>query len=216
MRKLLPILAMTLAAAAQPVRAQSAQMNFFLTSAGSGDGANLGGLEGADQVCHDRAYAVGAGDLIWRAYLSATGGDGEAAVNARDRIGDGPWYNYAGMMVARDMDDLHSENNLLGKENSLTERGEQVNGRGDSPNMHDIITGSTMDGMASDADGDTTCENWTSNGGDGSALVGHHDRVGGGQNPTSWNSAHASRGCGQEDLQGTGGNGFFYCFGIGS
>ena len=213
MRKLLPILVMVLVLPAPAAAAQSGQMNFFLTSAGSGDGANLGGLQGADQICQDRAYAVGAGDLIWRAYLSTTGESGE---NARDRIGDGPWYNYAGTMVARDVDDLHSEDNLLGKENSLTERGDQVNGRGDSPNMHDIITGSTMDGMASDADGDTTCENWTSNGGDGSALVGHHDRVGGGQNPTSWNSAHASRGCGQEDLQGTGGNGFFYCFGIGS
>ena len=213
MRTLLPILVLMLVLPAQVAAAQSAQMNFFLTSAGSGDGANLGGLQGADQICQDRAYAVGAGDLIWRAYLSTTGESGE---NARDRIGDGPWYNYAGTMVARDVDDLHSEDNLLGKENSLTERGDQVNGRGDSPNMHDIITGSTMDGMASGEDGDTTCENWTSNGGDGSALVGHHDRVGGGQNPTSWNSAHASRGCGQEDLQGTGGNGFFYCFGIGS
>ncbi len=213
MRTLLPILVLMLVLPAHVAAAQSAQMNFFLTSAGSGDGANLGGLQGADQICQDRAYAVGAGDLIWRAYLSTTGESGE---NARDRIGDGPWYNHAGTMVARDVDDLHSESNLLGKENSLTERGEQVNGRGDSPNMHDIITGSTMDGMASDADGDTTCENWTSNSGDGSALVGHHDRVGGGQNPTSWNSAHASRGCGQEDLQGTGGNGFFYCFGIGS
>lgn len=213
MRKLLPILVMTFAASTPAAAAQSAQMNFFLTSAGSGDGANLGGLQGADQICQDRAYAVGAGDLIWRAYLSTTGESGE---NARDRIGDGPWYNYAGTMVARDVDDLHSESNLLGKENSLTERGEQVNGRGDSPNMHDIITGSTMNGMASDEDGDTTCDNWTSNGSDGSALVGHHDRVGGGQNPTSWNSAHASRGCGQEDLQGTGGYGFFYCFGIGS
>ena len=212
MRKLLPVLVMMLVLPTQVAAAQSGQMNFFLTSAGSGDGANLGGLQGADQICQDRAYAVGAGDLIWRAYLSTTGESGE---NARDRIGDGPWYNYAGTMVAQDIDDLHSENNLLGKENSLTERGDQVNGRGDSPNMHDIITGSTMDGMASDADGDTTCENWTSNSGDGSALVGHHDRVGGGQNPTSWNSAHASRGCGQEDLQGTGGNGFFYCFGIG-
>ena len=213
MRKLLPILAMMLVLPTPAAAAQSGQMNFFLTSAGSGDGANLGGLRGADQICQDRAYAVGAGDLIWRAYLSTTGESGE---NARDRIGDGPWYNYAGTMVARDLDDLHSEDNLLGKENSLTERGDQVNGRGDSPNMHDIITGSTMDGMASDADGDTTCENWTSNGSDGSALVGHHDRIGGGENPTSWNSAHASRGCGQEDLQGTGGNGFFYCFGIGS
>ena len=216
MRKLIPIIVMTLAVSAQAVTAQSAEMNFFLTSAGSGDGANLGGLAGADQICQDRAYAAGAGDLLWRAYLSAAASGGEAAVNARDRIGDGPWYNYAGTMVARDVDDLHSENNLLGKENSLTEQGNPVNGRGDSPNMHDIITGSTMDGMASDADGDTTCENWTSNSSDGSAMVGHHDRQGGGENPTSWNFAHASRGCGQEDLQGTGGNGFFYCFGIGS
>ena len=216
MRKLLPILVTALALSAQAVHAQSAQMNFFLTSAGSGDGANLGGLDGADQICQDRAYEVGAGDLLWRAYLSAAAGDGQPAVSARDRIGDGPWYNYAGTMVARNVDDLHSENNLLGKENSLTEQGNPVNGRGDSPNMHDIITGSTMDGMVSDADGDTTCENWTSNSSDGSAMVGHHDRQGGGENPTSWNFAHASRGCGQEDLQGTGGNGFFYCFGIGS
>ncbi len=216
MRKLLPILVTALALSAQAVHAQSAEMNFFLTSAGSSDGANLGGLEGADQICQDRGYAAGAGDLLWRAYLSAAAGDGQPAVNARDRIGDGPWYNYAGTMVARDVNDLHSENNLLGKENSLTEQGNPVNGRGDSPNMHDIITGSTMDGMVSDADGDTTCENWTSNSSDGSAMVGHHDRQGGGENPTSWNFAHASRGCGQEDLQGTGGNGFFYCFGIGS
>lgn len=200
-----------IAVTAVPATAQSAQMNFFITSAGPGDGANLGGLDGADQHCQDLAYAAGAGSLSWRAYLSTAGAD---AVNARDRIGTGPWYNYAGDMVAENLDQLHGENNLT-KESILTEKGEMVNGRGDSPNMHDILTGSQMDGTAASGDDDTTCDNWTSNGSDGSALVGHHDRQGGGQNPTSWNSAHGSRGCGQEDLQGTGGNGFFYCFGVG-
>lgn len=194
------------------VSAQSGQMSFFLTSAGPGNGANLGGLEGADSHCEMLAYNVGAGDMTWRAYLSATASDG-GPVNARDRIGEGPWYNAEGVMIAQNVDDLHSENNNLTKETQLTEKGDQVNGRGDSPNMHDILTGSTLDGMASDADGDTTCSDWTSNG-EGSALVGHHDRQGGGDNPTSWNSAHGSRGCSQEDLQGTGGNGFYYCFAI--
>lgn len=199
-----------LAFAAVPATAQSAQMNFFITSAGPGDGANLGGLEGADQHCQDLAYAAGAGSVSWRAYLSTTGPDG---MNARDRIGSGPWYNYSGDMIAESIDQLHGENNLT-KQTILTEKGEMVNGRGDSPNMHDIITGSQLDGTAASGEEDTTCDDWTSNG-EGSALVGHHDRQGGGDNPTSWNSAHGSRGCGQEDLQGTGGNGFFYCFGIG-
>ena len=198
-------------AAAAPATAQSANMNFFITSSGPGDGANLGGLDGADQHCQDLAYAAGAGDLTWRAYLSTTGPDG---VDARDRIGSGPWFNHGGVQVAADVAELHGDNNLT-KETILTEKGEMVNGRGDSPNMHDILTGTQMDGTAADGDGDSTCENWTTNSSDGSALVGHHDRVGGGANPTSWNSAHPSRGCGQEDLQGTGGNGFFYCFGIG-
>jgi len=203
-----------LALCAAPLSAQSAQMNFFITSAGPGNGAALGGLSGADQVCQDLAYAAGAGDLTWRAYLSAVAQGDQVAVHARDRIGSGPWYNHGGVKIADDVANLHGDNNLT-KETILTEKGQMVNGRGDDPNMHDILTGSTLEGTVSDADGDTTCDNWTSSSSDGSALVGHHDRQGGGANPTSWNSAHGSRGCGQEDLQGTGGNGFFYCFGIG-
>ena len=187
--------------------AQDAGMTFFITSAGSGNGADLGGLEGADRQCQALAAAVGAGDKTWRAYLSTTGSGG---VNARDRIGSGPWYNFNGVVVAESVDQLHGDNNLT-KETILTENGDMSNGRGDDPNMHDILTGSGLDGTAQAGEGDTTCGNWTSSG-EGSALVGHHDRQGGGANPTSWNSAHASSGCSQENLQGTGGNGFFYCF----
>jgi len=190
-------------------------MNFFITSAGPGDGANLGGLAGADAHCARLAEAVGAANKTWRAYLSATAKGGEPAVNARDRIGTGPFYNAKGVMVARDLDHLHDDDNGLGKAGSLTERGDVVNGRGDSPNMHDILTGSMPDGRVSPDTTDTTCDNWTSNAsGEGSALVGHHDKVGGGVRPTSWNSAHGSRGCSQANLQATGGNGFFYCFGV--
>ncbi len=187
--------------------AQEAQMTFFITSAGSGNGADLGGLEGADAHCQALAEAVGAGDQHWHAYLSTTGPEG---VNARDRIGSGPWYNFSGVTVAETVDALHGDNNLT-KETILTEKGDMSNGRGDDPNMHDILTGSGLDGTAQAAEGDTTCGNWTSSG-EGSALVGHHDRQGGGANPTSWNSAHASSGCSQANLQRTGGNGFFYCF----
>ena len=193
---------------------EAPEMTFFITSAGPGDGANLGGLEGADAHCQALADAVGAGDKTWRAYLSATAGEDGEAVNARDRIGAGPWYNVNGASVAEDVDNLHSDDNNMTKETILTETGDQVNGRGDEPNMHDILTGATPDGMASDGEGDTTCMNWTSSDSTGSALVGHHDRVGGGDNPTSWNSAHGSRGCSQSNLQGTGGNGFFYCFAV--
>lgn len=211
MRVLTLLLSVTLAA---PAGAQS--MSFFITSAGSGDGANLGGLEGADARCKQLADASGAPGVAgktWRAYLSAKAAGGGPAVNARDRIGAGPWYNAKGVMVARDVADLHSDNNRLGKENSLTEKGAVVNGRGDSPNQHDILTGSLLDGTVSPDSSDTTCNNWTSNG-TGAAYVGHHDRVGGGANPTSWNSAHLSRGCSQQNLVGTGGNGYFYCFAI--
>ena len=211
MIKTIPLLAALLLWTAPPVLAQSAQMNFFLTSEGPGEGADLGGLEGADQQCQDLAYAAGFGDLTWRAYLSTVATDEQPAVDARDRIGDGPWYNYRGEMVAEDVADLHSDNNNLSKEASLTEKGEMVNGRGDDPNMHDILTGSQLDGTAFPSGEDTTCSNWTSSG-EGSARVGHHDRTGGGENPSSWNSAHGSRGCSQENLQGTGGNGLFYCF----
>jgi hypothetical protein len=200
--------ALTLTMASPFALGQDNAMSFFITSAGPGDGARLGGLEGADAHCQALAGAADAGGKTWRAYLSVTG---DNAVNARDRIGSGPWYNAKGAAIAQNLDDLHSENAKTGKENSLTENGEMVNGRGDTPNMHDILTGGQMDGTASSADGDTTCSNWTSNG-EGSALAGHHDRQGGGQNPTSWNSAHGSRGCSQENLQSTGGNGLFYCF----
>jgi hypothetical protein len=189
------------------------QLSFFITSAGSGDGAKLGGLAGADQICQARAQAVGAGSLRWRAYLSASAGPDAPAVNARDRIGSGPWYNAKGVPVAMSVADLHSASNRLNKENSLTEAGAVVNGRGDTPSTHDILTGSKADGTAFAGEADRTCGNWTSNG-EGSAQVGHHDRQGGGADPTSWNSAHASRGCSQGNLQGSGGSGLFYCFGM--
>jgi len=180
-------------------------LSFFITSKGSGDGANLGGLAGADAHCQKLAAAAGAGSKTWKAYLSTK------TVNARDRIGSGPWYNAKGVKVADSVADLHSDNNKLGKQGSLTETGAVVNGRGDTPNTHDILTGSQMDGTRFTDDADHTCSDWTSNG-EGSAQVGHHDKQGGGQNPNSWNSAHGSRGCSQADLVGTGGNGYFYCF----
>jgi hypothetical protein len=201
-------------AASACVSAQHADMNFFLTSKGPGDGANLGGLAGADAHCQMLAESAGAGGKTWRAYLSTSGVDGGETVNARDRIGDGPWVNANGVQVAADVDDLHSDNNKLSKENSIGENGEVINGRGDSPNRHDVLTGSNLDGTAF-ADGeDHTCRDWTYSGAEGSAQVGHHDRTGGGANPTSWNNAHPSRGCGQADLQGTGGDGLYYCFAI--
>jgi hypothetical protein len=184
---------------------QKSGVTFFITSAGSGKGADLGGLEGADKHCTALATAVGAGNHTWRAYLSASS---PKPVNAKDRIGTGPWQNAKGVVVATNVADLHSDNNKLSKENSLTEKGEVVNGRGDTPNRHDIMTGSNLDGTLA---GDQTCNNWTSSS-DGSAMLGHHDRQGGGTNPTSWNSAHASKGCSQENLRGTGGDGLFYCF----
>lgn len=186
-------------------------MSFFITSAGPGDGANLGGLAGADRHCATLADAAGVTGKEWRAYLSAAARDGQPAVNARDRIGTGPWYNAKGELVARDVAHLHSDDNALGKQGSLNEKGAVVNGRGDTPNQHDILTGSNPDGTLAVDSTDTTCGNWTSNGA-GSAMVGHHDKIGGGARPNSWNSAHASRGCSQRDLIGTGGNGLFYCF----
>ncbi len=189
----------------------ASRMSFFITSAGPGNGAALGGLSGADQHCQSLAKAAGAGNKTWRAYLSASAAGGQAAVNARDRIGNGPWQNVKGVVVAQNVADLHSDDNKLSKENSITEKGEVVNGRGDTPNMHDILTGSQADGTAFAAGEDRTCGNWTSSG-EGSAMVGHHDRQGGGPAPTSWNASHPSRGCSQANLQGTGGNGLFYCF----
>jgi hypothetical protein len=204
-------LASLVTSCATPAPAPENQLSFFITSAGSGDGANLGGLAGADRICQARAQAVGAGSKKWRAYLSASARPGSPAVNARDRIGSGPWYNAKGVAVAMSVADLHSANNKLNKENSLTEAGAIVNGRGDTPNTHDILTGSQADGTAFVSAEDRTCENWTSNG-QGAATVGHHDRQGGGADPTSWNSAHPSRGCSQANLQASGGNGLFYCF----
>jgi hypothetical protein len=189
-------------------------MSFFITSSGPGNGAKLGGLAGADKHCQNLAAAAGAGNRTWRAYLSTSPSGGQAAINARDRIGQGPWYNAKGVRIAENVADLHGDKNNLTKQTALTEKGEVVNGRGDQPNRHDILTGSQLDGKALAGDpANTTCGNWTS-GGEGSAQVGHHDRQGGGEHATSWNSAHPSRGCSQENLRGTGGDGFFYCFAI--
>jgi hypothetical protein len=218
MYKLWPVLTGLLLVGAHPAPRQTASLSFFITSVGPGKGADLGGLEGADRHCQALADAAGAGagagNLRWRAYLSAIPRNGAPAVHARDRIGSGPWYNAKGVKVAESVADLHSEHNRLSKEHSLTEKGAVVNGRGDQPNMHDILTGSQLDGTAFTAERYTNCDNWTS-AGDGNARVGHHDRVGGGEHPTSWNSAHSSQGCSQENLRGTGGNGLFYCFGVG-
>lgn len=192
--------------------AQNPNMSFFLTSEGPGDGANLGGLAGADAHCQMLAESAGAGGKQWRAYLSTSGVNGGEIVNARDRIGSGPWTAANGVIVATDIADLHSDNNKLGKENSLSEKGEVINGRGDRPNQHDILTGSGLDGRAIIDGEDHSCADWTSSSSEGRAQLGHHDRTGGGDNPTSWNSAHTSRGCSESDLKGTGGAGLFYCF----
>ncbi len=192
------------------VDAPASTLSFFITSVGL-DGGKLGGLAGADAHCAKLATAVGAGGRTWRAYLSVPASGGTAAVNAKDRIGAGPWLNAAGVKIASNVAELHSAMNNLTKATALNEKGAVVNGRGDSPNQHDILTGTKADGTASTADPDTTCKSWTSNT-TGSALVGHHDRAGGGANPTSWNSAHASSGCSQANLVSTGGNGYFYCF----
>ncbi|MEX3008393.1 hypothetical protein [Hoeflea sp. TYP-13] len=193
---------MTIAAAEDP------PMGFFITSVSPGDGANLGGLEGADAYCQKLAEAAGTTGRTWRAYLS-TQEEGKRGQSARNRIGDGPWYNSVGELIAVDLDQLHLNPNIV-KRTALDENGNRVKGRGDSPNEHDILTGTMADGTAYFPDGkDHTCGNWTSNG-DGSAQVGHHDRHGGGN--TSWNSAHASRGCSTDALASTGGAGLFMCF----
>ena len=187
------------------------KMGFFVTSAGSGKGADLGGLAGADKLCQSLAQAAGAGNRTWRAYLSTSASGGAKAVNARDRIGRGPWYNAKGVLIARNVDELHGNNNLT-KQTALTEKGAVVNGRGDKPNMHDILTGSDAQGRAFPGDMDTTCGNWTKSGA-GSAQVGHHDRQGLRDDPPSksWNHSHPSRGCSQDALRSSGGNGFLYC-----
>ena len=204
---------LTAAATFTSVNSQDNEMSFFITSVGLGDGASLGGLTGADAHCDALASAAGSSGKTWRAYLSAHSTVNYPAVNARDRIGFGPWYNSNGVEVASNLNVLHGPSNNLNKQGSLTENGDEVNGVGDSPNQHDILTGSTLDGRTVDDGSNHTCNNWTSNS-EGSAHVGHFDRVGGGQNPTSWNSAHGSAGCSQEDLIRTAGNGYFYCFAI--
>jgi len=200
---------------AQGTPAQARQpMGFFITSAGPGNGANLGGLEGADSHCQKLAQAAGAGSRTWRAYLSAAASQGQPPVDARDRIGTGPWYNARGTLIAWNVADLHGDlnrdRNQINRENALDEKGQPVKGRGDQPNQHDILTGSDSHGrLPLGNTTNTTCNNWTSNSA-GSAIVGHHDRTGGGN--SSWNAAHGSRGCSQENLVSTGGAGFFYCF----
>lgn len=202
-----------LASAAAPAAAQQTDMTFFLTSAGPGKGADLGGLEGADRHCQQLAAAVGAGAKTWKAYLS-TQGDG--AANARDRIGKGPWQNATGEVIAKDLAELHGENKLT-KQTALSEKGEPIKGRGDQPNRHDILTGTQGDGTAFPAGTDRTCKNWTSST-QGSAMVGHSDRIGLRDDAPSksWNSSHPSRGaeggCSQADLRSTGGDGLLYCF----
>jgi hypothetical protein len=206
-------LLLSLSQSAPAQQADPASMSFFITSAGPGNGADLGGLEGADAHCQQLAEAAGASGRTWRAYLSAQGDGGDAAVNARDRIGAGPWQNVQGVIIANDLDELHGTNNLT-KETALSEQGDVINGRGDEPNRHDILTGSQPDGTAFAGSEDRTCGNWTSSG-DGAAMVGHHDRQGlrDDEASRSWNSSHPSRGgCSQEALRGTGGDGLFYCF----
>jgi hypothetical protein len=199
-----------------PAQAQPGAMSFFITSVGSGKGADLGGLDGADRHCQALAQAAGAGAKTWRAYLST---QGPGAVNARDRVGSGPWQNAKGVVIARSVDDLHGPGNNLTKQTALNEKGEMVNGRGDRPNMHDILTGSSPDGRALAGAEDRTCGNWAKSG-QGAAMAGHHDRQGLGDDDASksWNSSHPSRGpgggCSQDDLRSTGGNGLFYCFAV--
>jgi len=201
------------ACATTPVGAPPMDMGFFVTSAGTGKGADLGGLEGADAHCAALAKAAGSTRTGWRAYLSTTAPGGDAGVNARDRIGKGPWRNAKGVVVAGSVEELHSAANNLTKQTALTERGETVMGRGDATNLHDMLTGSDPQGLYSTAGGDTTCRNWTSSDA-GSAIVGHHDRIGlkDTRHMTSWNSSHGTSGCGPDALASTGGAGLFYCF----
>ena len=201
-----------------PAPAQQQPMSFFVTSVGLGNGANLGGLAGADRHCQALATAAGAGSKTWHAYLSASAASGQPAVNARDRIGAGPWYSAKGARVAQNVGDLHGDTieqarlgNNINKTTAISEKGEPIKGVGDTPNQHDILTGSQTDGRAYTDGADHTCGNWTS-GAAGTAQLGHHDRTGGGN--TSWNAVHPSRGCSQENLVATGGAGLLYCFAI--
>jgi hypothetical protein len=196
-----------------PMGGAKSVMTFFVASRGSGKGGDLGGLTAADAHCQALAKAEGAGDHTWRAYLSTMASQAGPAVNARDRIGRGPWYNAEGTLIAADLAQLHDGGTLITKETAVTERLDPVNGVGDTPNRHDILTGSQPDGTAFQGSEDLTCGNWTSSGA-GRAQVGHHDRRGQGQGVNSWNSVHPSRGCSQQDLESTGGAGLFFCFGI--
>ena len=210
-------LSVTLAGCAgMPMGSGPGNMTFFVTSTNPGKGANFGGLEGADQHCQNLAQAAGAGGRTWRAYLStqASALNDPKFVNARDRIGPGPWQNAKGAVVATSVADLHSPGNNMNKETAIDERGQMVNGRTEKPNRHDILTGSRPDGTAFAGTGDLTCGNWTMSSGAGRGQVGHHDRMGQGSSASSWNSAHPSSGCAQQDLQRTGGAGLFYCFAI--
>src|SRR3954453_17296320 len=203
--------------AASSAPARSADTSFFLTSAGPGKGGDLGGIEGADRHCQTLAQAAGAGAKTFHAYLSTQAADGKPAVNARDRIGKGPWQNAKGVVIAKDVAELHGASNNLSKQTALTEKGEVNNGRGDTPNRHDILTGSQADGTAFAAGEDRTCRNWTSST-QGAAMLGHADRMGLRDDDASksWNSSHPSRGpdggCSQNDFKSTGGDGLFYCF----
>jgi hypothetical protein len=204
-------------AQAQQPPPQSPNMTFFVTGAGPGKGADLGGIDGADRHCQELAQRAGAGNKTWHAYLSTQAAEGKPAVNARDRIGHGPWQNFKGEVVAQNVDDLHSDNNKLGMQTSLTERGLIIPGVGYAPNRHDVLTGSQTDGQAFPAGEDRTCRNWTSSA-QGSAMLGHIDRKGLRDDAPSrsWNTSHPSRGpdggCSQADLRSTGGDGLFYCF----
>ena len=216
MTRLIAILAaITVSMTAIPTAfAQSApNMSFFITSAGPGNGGKLGGLAGADRHCQNLAAAAGAGNRTWRAYLSAEASGGKPAVNARDRIGHGPWHNAKGVMIARNLAELHGAANKIGKQAGLSEKATTINGRGDRPNMHDILTGSSADGKVVAG---RTCRNWTSSSPDDRGFVGHHDRRGLRDDAPSksWNASHPSRGCGQDNLRRSGGNGFFYCFAV--
>ena len=204
MRNELMVAVLMVLAATSQARAQDTTMSFFITSKGLGDGANLGGLAGADAHCQLLADAAGVAGRTWKAYLST------ASENARDRIGSGPWHNAKGELIAGTVEELHSDANKIGKQTGLTETGEIVKGRGDAPNMHDILTGSTPEGTLAQGQ---TCGDWTSNG-EGGAMVGHHDRIGLRDDAASksWNSSHPSRGCGESDLPKSGGAGLFYCF----
>lgn len=209
------VLSLASISGAQAQDAGAANMTFFVTSAGSGKGADLGGLEGADRHCQSLAQAAGAGGKTWRAYLSTQATGGAPAVNAKDRIGRGPWQNAKGAVIAKDVADLHGSANNLTKQTALSEKGEVVKGRGDSPNEHDILTGSQPDGTAFAAGEDRTCGNWTRSGAEGAAMLGHHDRTGLDESPPakSWNASHLSRGgCSQDALKSTGGAGLLYCF----